>query len=248
MLNRDLRKRIITEGFKRKHGHYGSSMSCLDAVKYLYDNVMTDDDIFIMSKGHGAPALHVVLEEQGIIPPWTIHIEYAEDKGIKATGGSLGQGLSVALGRAYAKQLKKEKGNVYCLLGDGELQEGMIWESFDIAKGLNIDNLVPIIDWNKYQAISSIKEIMGEDDKTIRKKLEAFGYNVKQINGHTEEGLEGLRHIHKGLQAIVLDTIKGYGIPFIERNPSHHVIYLHEKPEIMKEALEYLCDTNSENN
>lgn len=93
LMNKSLRRRIITEGTKRKHGHYGSSMSCLDAVKHLYDNVLTDDDIFIMSKGHGAPALHVVLEEHGIIPPWTIHIEYDEDHGIKATGGSLGQGL-----------------------------------------------------------------------------------------------------------------------------------------------------------
>jgi len=240
ILNKILRRRIITEGYKRKHGHYGSSMSCLDATKFLYDNVLTDNDIFIMSKGHGAPALHAVLETKGIIPPWTIHIEYAENKGIKATGGSLGEGLSVALGRAYAKKIKKEKGKVYCLLGDGELQEGMCWECFNVAKGLNIDNLIPLIDWNKYQAISSIKEIMGEDDKTIRKKMEAFGYNVTQLNGHTLEGLEGLKHIPKGLQAVILDTIKGLGIPVLHRNPSYHVYYFNEHPEDMKEALEYL--------
>jgi len=242
ILNKDLRRRIIEEGHKRRHGHYGSSMSCVDAVKFLYDKVLTDDDIFIMSKGHGAPALHAVLETKGIIPPWTIHIEYAEDRGIKATGGSLGQGLAVALGRAHAKQLKKEKGNVYCLIGDGELQEGMCWESFNIARGLNVDNLIPLVDWNKYQAISSIKEIMKEDDKTIRNKLEAFGYNVQKINGHTEKGLEALRYVgkRKGLQAIILDTIKGLGIPVLERNPSFHVYYFNEHPEDMKEALEYL--------
>jgi len=241
LLNKDLRRRIIKEGFKRKHGHYGSSMSCVDAVKHLYDEVLTDDDIFIMSKGHEAPALHAVLETKGVAPPWTIHIEYDEERGIKATGGSLGQGLSVALGRAYAKKLKKDKGNVYCLIGDGELQEGMTWECFNIAKGLNIDNLVVMVDWNKYQAISSIKEIMGEDDKTIRAKLESFGYKVTQMNGHTEEGLKKLGGLEKGvLNAVILDTQKGKGIPVLERNPSFHVYYFHEHPEEMKEALDYL--------
>lgn len=242
ILNKDLRRRIIEKGHEFHHGHYGSSMSCVDTVKYLYDNVLTDDDIFIMSKGHGAPALHAVLETKGIEPKWTIHLEVDEEYGVMATGGSLGQGLSVALGRAYAKKLKGEPGNVYCLNGDGELQEGMIWESLNIAKGLNVDNLIVLVDWNKYQAISSIREIMKEDDITIRNKLEAFGYNVQKINGHTEEGLEALRYVgeRKGLKAIILDTQKGRGIPFLERNPSHHVLYMHEKPEVMKEALEYL--------
>jgi len=240
MINKDLRRRIITEGFKRKHGHYGSSMSCVDAVAYLYREVMTDDDIFIMSKGHGAPALHVVLEEKGIVPPWTIHIEYNEEKGIKATGGSLGHGLSIALGRAYAKTLKKEKGNVYCLIGDGELQEGMIWECLNIIQRFKITNLIILVDWNKYQAIDSVKEVMNEDYLTIKNKFEAFGLNVIKVNGHSNESLSVIKDLKKGLNVVVLDTIKGYGIPFLERNPTYHVIYLNERPEVMEEALEYL--------
>ncbi|MHA1150989.1 MAG: 1-deoxy-D-xylulose-5-phosphate synthase N-terminal domain-containing protein [Promethearchaeota archaeon] len=241
IINKDLRRRIITEGTKRKHGHYGSSMSCVDTVAYLYRKVMKENDIFIMSKGHGAPALHVVLEEKGIIPPWTIHIEYAENQGIKATGGSLGHGLSIALGRAYAKKyLKKDGGKVYCMLGDGELQEGMIWESFNIAKKFKIDNLIPLVDWNKYQAIDSLEEVMEEDYGTIKNKLNAFGYNVTKVNGHNNRSLSKLNRLEKGLNAVVLDTIKGLGVPVLHRNPTFHVYYFHEHPEEMKEALDYL--------
>jgi len=216
-------------------------MSCVDAIKYIYDEILTDDDIFIMSKGHGAPALHAVLETKGIKPKWTIHLEFDEEHGIMATGGSLGQGLSVALGRAYAKKLQGKKGNVYCMLGDGEMQEGMIWESFNIAKRFNVNNLIVLIDYNKYQAISSIKKIMKEDDKTIKNKLKAFGYNVITTDGHTIKGLKKIKKIKENkLNAIILNTQKGKGIPFLEKNPSHHVLYMHERPEVMKEALEYL--------
>lgn len=240
MINKDLRKKIIEKGFKHKHGHYGSSMSCVDTVAYLHRNVMKENDIFIMSKGHGAPALHVVSEEMGLKPKWTIHLELNEKDGVMATGGSLGNGLSIALGRAYAKKLKGDGGKVYCLLGDGEMQEGIIWESLNIAKKLNIDNLIVLVDWNKYQAIDSIEEIMGEGYDTLKNKLTAFGYNVSRINGHDNNELKMLDWLGKGLQAVILDTIKGYGVPFLEKNPTHHVLYMHEHPEVMKEALEAL--------
>lgn len=241
MLNKDLRIRIIEEGHKRKHGHYGSSMSCVDTIKFLYDKILTKDDIFIMSKGHGAPALHAVLESKGQTPSWTIHLEYDEKHGVSATGGSLGQGLAIALGRAYAKQLKREKGRVYCMVGDGELQEGMIWETLNIANRLKVYNLITLVDNNKYQAITSIKEIMNEDTETIKRKLEAFGCTVTKAKGHTEQGLEQLCALNgRCLNAVILDTQKGKGIPFLEKNPSFHVLYMHERPEVMREALDYL--------
>ena len=240
IINKDLRRRIIEKGFEHRHGHYGSSMSCVDAIAYLYREVMTGDDIFIMSKGHGAPALHVISEERGLNPKWTIHLEYAPEDGVMATGGSLGNGLSIALGRAHAKQLKKVKGKVYCLLGDGELQEGIIWECLNIAKQLRVTNLIILVDWNKYQAIDSIKEVMNEDYETIKNKFEAFGYNVIKVNGHSNESMAEIKNLKEGLNVVVLDTIKGYGIPFLEKNPTNHVLYMHEKPEVMKEALEYL--------
>ncbi len=241
ILNKDLRRRIIEEGHKRKHGHYGSSMSCVDTIKFLYDKILTKDDIFIMSKGHGAPALHAVLESKGHTPTWTIHLEYDEEHGISATGGSLGQGLAIALGRAYAKQLKGEEGKVYCMVGDGELQEGMIWETLNIANRFKVYNLITLVDNNKYQAITSIKEVMEEDTHTIKNKLRAFGCEIMEVNGHDERSLERICSLNDNcLNAVILDTQKGKGIPFLEKHPSYHVIYMHERPEVMKEALEYL--------
>lgn len=239
--NKDLRRRILEVGKEKKMGHYGSCMSCLDVIKFLYDEILKEEDIFILSKGHGAPALHAVLETKGFIPPWTIHNEYDEKNGIEATTGSLGLGLPTALGRAYAKKLMNKKGKVYCILGDGEMQEGVIWESLNIAHRLNTNNLITMVDYNKYQAITSIKEIMDEDDVSLEKKLGAFGYEVSHFNGHDYNSLRGLLTLDdEKMNAVILHTQKGRGIPHLERNPSWHVIYMHEHPEIYEEAMEHL--------
>jgi len=244
LLNKNLRRRIVEEGYKRHHGHYGSSMSCLDTIKYLYDNVLQPEDIFILSKGHGAPALHVVLEEHGITPPWTIHLEYDPEHGIEATSGSLGLGLPIAAGRAYAKKLKSESGNVYCMCGDGEMQEGSIWEALNIAHRLNLTNLTVLVDHNKYQAITSVKEIMYEGSESLEAKLKAFGCFTTVINGHREGSLAALKYLrvaqYDKLNAVILDTVKGKGIPFLEKNPTHHVLYMHEHPDIYEATLEEL--------
>lgn len=241
MLNKDLRRRILEKGLEHKHGHYGSSMSCVDAVKYLYDNILKEDDIFIMSKGHGAPALHAVLEKKGLPVRWTIHLEFDNKNGIHATTGSLGLGLSIALGRAFGKMLKKEKGRVFCLVGDGELQEGVIWETINIASRFKVYNLIILVDYNKYQAISSVKDVMNEDNKTIKEKLKAFGCNVYNLNGHDYKNLKYLLELPQNkLNAYILNTQKGRGIPFLEKNPSFHVLYMHEHPEIYKEVMENL--------
>lgn len=243
ILNKDLRRRILEEGYKRNHGHYGSSMSCLDTIKHLYDNVLTKDDVFILSKGHGAPSLHVVLEERGITPPWSIHLEYKPKQGIEATSGSLGHGLPISLGRAYAKTLQNQPGQVYCMVGDGEMQEGSNWEALMIAHRLGVENLNILVDWNKYQAIDSIKEVMYSGGEDLKKKLEAFNCNVQIINGHDEEELKTLNYLseRKGLNAIILDTIKGKGIKFLEENPTHHVLYMKEHEDIYKKSLEDLA-------
>jgi len=246
IINKDLRRRILEVGKIKKMGHYGSTMSCLDTVKFLYDNVLTDDDIFIMSKGHAAPALHAVLEQKGFTPPWTIHNEYDEANGIKATTGSLGLGLPTAIGRAFAKKLKNEPGFVYCMCGDGEMQEGVIWESLNIASRFKLDNFVLIIDHNKYQAITSVKEIMDEDVKSLKQKIRAFGFECYEIkDGHNNESLNQYEWKNeKALypQAVIIHTIKGKGIPYIETNPSFHVIYQHEHEKEFEEALEGLKD------
>ncbi len=242
ILNKDLRRRILEVGREKKMGHYGSTMSCLDTIKFLYDHLLAKDDIFILSKGHGAPALHAVLETKGYTPPWTIHNEYDEGNGIKATTGSLGLGLPTAAGRAFAKKLKGEEGNVYCMIGDGECQEGIIWESLNIAHRLDLFNLAILVDYNKYQAIDSVKKIMDEDNGTLRRKLEAFGCGVTEIlDGHSNESLEQLLSLPQNqLNAVIIHTQKGKGIPFLERNPTFHVIYMHHKTDVYDEAMEAL--------
>ena len=240
ILNKDLRRRILEMGLKYKHGHYGSSMSCVDVVKFLYDEILTPNDVFIMSKGHGAPALHAVLESKGFPVKWTIHLEYDEVNGISSTSGSLGYGLTIAIGRAYGKLLKNS-GRVFCLVGDGELQEGSNWEALNIANRFKLHNLIVLIDWNKYQALDSIKNVMWEDSYSISKKLMAFGCNVIYANGHDYNSLSALKQLYPNtVNAVILDTVKGKGIPVLEKNPSFHVYYFHEHMKDYNEAIEYL--------
>jgi len=234
-MNEDLRLRILEMGKIKKFGHFGSVMSCLDSIKFLYDEVLTNDDIFILSKGHGAPALHAVLESKGFTPPWTVHNEYDEKNGIKATTGSLGLGLPTAIGRGLAKQLKNENGTAYCMVGDGEMQEGVIWESLNLAHRF-LKKFVLIVDYNHYQAIQDVKTIIDEDAISLRNKIEAFGFNVVDLNGHDLESLRSFNWKEEKLNCVILHTQKGKGIPFLEKNPTYHVLYQHERPDVFEEA------------
>ena len=222
MLNKELRSRILIKGTEMESTHFSSAYSCLDAIKYLYDHVIrAEKDIFIMSKAHGEMALFAVLESIGKRPEWTVHLDYDESNGVYATTGSLGHGLPIALGRAMGKKIKSEDGFVYVLLGDGEMQEGSNWEALTIANNKNINNLVVLIDWNKYQATDSVLSVASLDSEALVKKLRAFGFNTTIINGHDMEDLSYLKRLPVGLNAVILDTIKGKGIPFLEQNHSH---------------------------
>jgi transketolase len=241
ILNKDLRRRILEKGNELKHGHYGAALSCLDCIKYLYDHVLDiKNDKFILSKGHGEMALFTVLESRGQSPTWTIHLDYNEKEGIHATTGSLGHGLPIGVGRAFARKIKKEKGHVYVLLGDGEMEEGSNWEALTIAKKLKINNINLLIDWNKYQAVGSVKDVGCLDDKALSKKLRAFGCQTMIINGHDEEDLSKLQYLSKGINAVILDTVKGKGVRVLEENHAH-VFYWHEHPREYKTALEDLA-------
>jgi len=240
VLNKDLRRRILEKGIETGHGTFGPAFSCLDCIKYLYDNVLRDGiDKFILSKGHGDMALFAVLESKGKKPTWTVHLDYNESEGIYATTGSLGHGLPIGLGRAFAYKLQKKEGKIYVLLGDGEMEEGSNWEAFILANSLNIDNLVILIDWNKYQAVGNVQEIAKIDDLTLSKKLEAFGYRVLCIDGHNENELSKLKYLNKGLNAVILNTILGKGVKFIEDN-HFHVLYWHHAREEYEKALQEL--------
>jgi transketolase len=240
LLNKNLRKRILIKGTEAGQKHFSAAFSCIDIIKYLYDNVLTSEDLFILSKGHGAMALFAVLEEKGKKVPWEfVHPEIDEELGIYATTGSLGHGLPIALGRALAKREKGSKGKVYVLLGDGEIQEGSNWEALILANKLNV-NLNLILDWNKYQAVGSIKENMDLDGLSLEKKFKAFGCkNVAIIDGHNEDSLAVFNRLGEGLNAIILDTVKGKGVKFLEEIHPHSMGF-EEGSERYLKALEDL--------
>ncbi len=242
ILNRELRRRILEKALEMKNGHCGSAFSCVDAIKYLYDHILREgEDKFILSKGHGEMALFAVLESLGKKPAWTIHLNYNEQEGIYATTGSLGHGLPIGLGRAFAKKIKGEDGRVYVLTGDGEMEEGSNWESLLLANRLGVDNLILLIDYNKHQALGPIEEIGGLNKDSLVRKLDAFNYQVSTIDGHDIESLAGLREIGRldGLKAIILDTVKGKGSRYLEEK-SLHVCHWHNHLKEYQETMEAL--------
>ena len=237
MTNKDLIKKVVEGSKKYKLGHCGSALSCLDIVDCLYKDVLKEDDLFILSKGHGSMALYSVLEQYGHKQEWAMHPELNENKGIYATTGSLGHGLPIGVGRAFAKKLKNKPGRVYVLMGDGEMAEGSVWESLILAKTLKLDNLTALIDHNKYGAVYRINEITSDDQYVLKKKLKAFGFNTSIVDGHNQKEFRKIKN--KGLKAIIFNTIKGNGIDFLEESHAHGFNFFFE-PEKYKEVMENL--------
>ncbi len=226
-------------------GHPGGSLSCVEILVALFwekikrtpENALDPDrDRFILSKGHGVPALYAVLAHRGVIPyeeiftlrkinsrlqghPSRIDLPYVE-----ASTGSLGQGLSIAQGLALAGKLDRKNYRVYCLLGDGEMQEGQVWEAIMSAPKFKLDNLCAIVDYNKGQIDGYVKDVM--DIEPLVDKLRAFNWNVIEIDGHDfEQILSALdeAEIVKGKPTfIVAHTVKGKGVSFMEDNHEWH--------------------------
>jgi len=238
LLNKELRKRILEKGAEENYGHFGAAFSCLDTIQYLYSHILKKEDIFILSKGHGSFALYAVLEQHGFKPEWEDHPSFNEEQGIFATTGSLGHGLPLAIGRAFAKKVKNEPGRVYVMVSDGEMQEGSNWEGLELAKNLGID-LIVLIDANKYQAVGPTTGTTYQGDESLMEKLNAFGYSTLRIDGHDERALSILKDLREGPNAIILDTIKGRGIKELEENHAH-VWYGHQESEVYKNVLEGL--------
>lgn len=220
ILNKELRKIILEKGYKNNLTHYGSALSCVDAIKYLYDEVLKEEDRFILSKGHGSMALYVVLESKGKNPIWRLHPELDEKNGIYATSGSLGHGLAIAAGRAFAKKITGNSGRIYVLTGDGEMQEGSNWEALMLADSLNL-NLTLMVDCNKYQSIEKIKKEIKLDNISLERKLKSFGFNTRVINGHDTKELFYLKQKNEGCNAFILDTLKGKGVSVLEKDCPH---------------------------
>ncbi len=259
-----LRQHIIEMTCHAQSGHPGGSLSSADIIAVLYFYKLKHNpkepnwparDRFVMSKGHAAPVLYAALAESGYFSKKYLntlrqigsslqgHIDMLSLPGIEMSTGSLGQGLSAANGMALAARLDKKNYHVYCLMGDGECQEGQVWEAAMTSSHRKLDNLTAIVDHNRYQIdghVADIKSIM-----PIADKFKAFGWNVISCNGHSIKALvsaldEAAKK--KGKPTVIIaDTLKGKGVSFMEAKPLDY----HGKAPSQEEkaqALSELCN------
>ena len=226
-------------------GHPGGSMSCMDVLTYLYFAEMHVDpknphdperDRFVMSKGHCSPAVYPTLALRGFFPVEDLkmfrridghmsgHVEMKYVPGVDMSTGSLGQGISTACGMALGAKLRGTDERVYTLLGDGEIQEGQVWEALMFAAHRNLDNLVVIIDNNGLQIDGPVGEVMSP--YPIPEKLRAFGFECVEIDGHNFDQIDAAFTLAKGVKgkpfAIVMKTVKGKGVSFMENQVGWH--------------------------
>lgn len=241
----DIRVDIIREVHAAASGHPGGSLSASDIVTVLYFHEMNidpadpkkeDRDKFVLSKGHAAPVQYAAMAERGYFPKEELltlrklgsrlqgHPSMKMLPGIEMSTGSLGQGVGVAVGMAMANKLDGKDGRVYTLLGDGEIQEGLVWEAAMAAAHYNLDNLCAIVDWNGLQIDGKNEDVMNV--KPIDDKFKAFGWNVIEIDGHNlEEIVEAFERARacKGRPTMILaKTHKGYGVSFMTDNAGWH--------------------------
>ncbi len=246
LIAKKLRKRIVQTSANAKIPHLGSCLSCIDLLVYLYWEELSidpafpnadDRDRFVLSKGHGAPALFQVLAERGFFeneklqqfgqagsvfhehPPKPGYIP-----GVEAATGSLGHGFPMSLGMALAAQVLNRRYRTYAILSDGECNEGSVWEAAMLSAARGVSDLTIIIDFNKWQATGRSKEIMALDP--LMDKWGAFGWHVQEIDGHDfnqiKLSLDSAREEKKSPSAIIAHTIKGKGISFMEDDNNWH--------------------------
>ncbi len=241
----EVRKGIVTSVHSAKAGHPGGSLSAADMFTFLYFEEMNidpknpkkeDRDRFVLSKGHTAPGLYSVLANRGYFPVEDLttlrklgsylqgHPCMQETPGVDMSSGSLGQGISAAVGMALAGKLDNKDYRVYTLLGDGEIQEGQVWEASMFAGARKLDNLVVIVDNNGLQIDGKIEDVCSP--YPIDKKFEAFNFNVINIDGHDfdqiRDALKAARDCKGMPTAIIMKTIKGKGVSFMENNAGWH--------------------------
>ena len=241
----EVRKGIVTAVHSAKAGHPGGSLSAADIFTYLYFEEMNidpkepkkaDRDRFVLSKGHTAPGLNYALAHRGYFPVEDLktlrhtgsylqgHPDMKHIPGVDMSSGSLGQGISAAVGMALAAKLSNEDYRVYTLLGDGEIQEGQVWEASMLAGSRKLDNLVVIVDNNNLQIDGTIDEV--NSPYPIDKKFEAFNFHVITINGNDmDEIAAALKEARetKGMPtAIIAKTTKGKGVSFMENAVGWH--------------------------
>ena len=240
-----VRKGVIEGTFNAKSGHPGGSLSIADIITYLYFKEMNvnpekpdceNRDRFVLSKGHTAPALYAALALKGFFPyeliktlrkPDSIlqgHPSMRYTPGVDMSTGSLGQGISAAVGMALGAKLQGKEFRVYTALGDGEIEEGQVWEAAMFAGNKKLDNLVAVVDYNKLQIDGTIDEV--NSPYPIKEKFEAFGWNVIEICGHCysqiEDAFNKARECKGKPTCIVAETVKGKGVSFMEDKCDWH--------------------------
>lgn len=264
-----IRRHIVQMMYNAGGGHIGGSLSAVDILIPLYFHVMRidpknphwkDRDRLVLSKGHAAAALYATMAERGYFPRNLLfdsfisangilqeHPDMRKIQGVDMSSGSLGQGLSVGIGMALGAKLKKYNFRVFVLLGDGEVQEGQIWEAAMAASHYRLDNITAIMDYNKLQVDGFVSRLMGIEP--IIEKWKAFGWYALEINGHNMkeivEALDTAVKIRGKPTIIVAHTVKGKGVSFIENKFEWHSKPMSEKEK--NQALEELTLQNQGN-
>ena len=245
-------------------GHYGGSLSVVEVLAVLYGGVMNINpedpnwkgrDYFVLSKGHAGPALYATLALKGFFPVEEIytlnqngtnlpsHPDRLKTKGVDATTGSLGQGISIATGIATALKMDKKSNRVFSIIGDGEINEGQCWEAFQFIAHHNLNNLTVFLDYNKQQLDGTLEEII--KPFSFENKLKAFEFDTVTIKGDDIKGIyEMVKNPRKENEKplfVILDTVKGQGVEYIEKmKNSHHLRLTDELKKEIEEVIEKL--------
>lgn len=242
---KELRISVLNMLCEAGSGHPGGSLSSLDIFTVLYNNILKHDpknpqwekrDRFILSKGHIAPALYAVLADCGYFDSKELktlrkygsilqgHPDMHKTPGVEVSAGSLGQGLSVATGLALGARSNNDNYRIYCMMGDGETQEGQIWEAAMSAGHYKLDSLCAIVDYNHLQIDGKVEDVMGINP--YKEKWLAFNWNVVEIDGHDmidiENGFKKAEEYKGKPTVIIANTIKGKGVSFMENNAEWH--------------------------
>lgn len=244
LITAKVRKGIIEGVFNAKSGHPGGSLSIAEIMTYLYFCELNIDpknpkwperDRFVLSKGHTAPCLYAVLAHKGFFPVEDLvtlrksdsylqgHPDMKGVPGVDMSTGSLGQGISAAVGMALSAKISGDSYRVYTVLGDGEIQEGQVWEAAMFASAKKLDNIVAIVDNNNLQIDGTVEEV--NSPYPIPEKFAAFGWHVIEINGHCFDQIEAAFNEAKTVNkpvAIISKSVKGKGVSYMENNVSWH--------------------------
>ena len=257
----EIRMATLREFEVRGFGHLGGSMSIADVLAVLYGAVMNidpanpqkpDRDYLVLSKGHAGPALYATLALKGYFPVEKLdtlnqngtnfpsHCDRLKTTGIDMTTGSLGQGAASAAGIALANKVAGRDNYTYVIVGDGESNEGQVWETIMFAANQHLDHFVMLVDYNRQQLDGTTEEISGLN--RFEEKFSSFGWDVQSIDGNdvqqVYDALQAVRRANGKPKAIVLNTIKGKGVPMYEGTSNNH--HIEVKPEVMREAIELL--------